>query len=208
MRKSLLIFTMAASAAFAQYKLEPAGAAPAELPAAFKNVLASDGYKVAGGGDKVVGEFWLVKSAPTGRQNEEEGVDVPGVPIGSLMGILRLTEKGEDRRGQNLAPGIYTLRYAWHPVNGDHQGVALQRDFLVLSPLAEDKDPAAKPSFEELMKMSRKASGTPHPAVLGLWKSRHEKLPEVAPEGDTDWVLHAKAGDLPLAIIVVGRSEH
>jgi len=199
---------MAASAAFAQYKLEPAGAVPSQVPSAFQDVLAADGYKIVEGKDKIVGEYWLVKTAPTGRQTSDAAVDIPGVPLSSLLGILRLQSKGEDRRGQSLAPGIYTLRYSWNPVNGDHQGVALQRDFLVLTPLADDPDPAAKPAYDELMKWSRKASGTPHPAILGLWRSRHENLPELAPEGDTDWVLHAKAGDLPLAIIVVGRSEH
>ena len=54
--------------------------------------------------------------------------------------MIRLPERGADRRGQTIKPGVYTLRYGNYPQNGDHQGVEPQRDFLVLSPVAEDKD--------------------------------------------------------------------
>src|SRR6266542_3933987 len=47
-------------------------------------------------------------------------------------------------------------------------GVAPQRDFLVLTPAADDKDPNSTPAQEELMTMSKKASGTPHPAVFSM----------------------------------------
>ncbi|MGH9659422.1 MAG: hypothetical protein ACRD96_12820, partial [Bryobacteraceae bacterium] len=101
----------------------------------------------------------------------------------------------------------YTLRYSHQPVNGDHLGVAPQRDFLVLVPMAEDKDAAATPKFDDLMDLSRKATGTPHPAVLGLAPSTHPKFPDVAKEGDQDWVLHVKIGDMPVGLIVVGKVE-
>jgi hypothetical protein len=99
------------------------------------------------------------------------------------------------------------LRYSLQPVNGDHQGVAPQRDFLVMIPAADDTDPAAAPGLDDLMKMSRKASGTPHPAVLSMSSSSNSTFPELKKEGDSDWVLHTKVGDLGVAIIVVGKVE-
>jgi hypothetical protein len=171
-----------------------------------KSMLQQDGLKVTG--SKPVCEMWLRTSLPSGPKSSEEGIDIPTIPHGSFLGVIRFPAKGEDRRGQGLEPGVYTLRYSLHPVNGDHLGVAPQRDFMVMSPIAADQDPSTTPAFDDLMKLSRKASGTPHPAVLSMWRSRSEKFPDVTQEEDVNWVLHTKMGDTPVAVIVVGRSEH
>jgi hypothetical protein len=93
-------------------------------------------------------------------------------------------------------------------VDGAHSGVAPQRDFALLTPLAADPDPAAKPAFDDLVKMSRKASGSPHPAVLSLETPPvGATAPSVAKEGEHDWTLTIKAGDLTFTVIVVGKTE-
>ena len=51
--------------------------------------------------------------------------------------------------------------------------------------------------------MSRKASGTPHPAVLSFWKADSD-APGFSKQGESDWVLQAKIGDTPIAIILIG----
>ena len=99
------------------------------------------------------------------------------------------------------------MRFSFFPQNGDHQGVAPQRDFLVLSQAAEDKDGAANPVFDALMTMSRKASGTPHPLVFSMWKDDADAKPGFEKQGENDWVLHVKIGDVPVAIILVGKAE-
>jgi hypothetical protein len=78
----------------------------------------------------------------------------------------------------------------------------------LLTPLAADPDPAAKPAFDELVKMSGKASGTPHPAVLSMeTPPPGATAPSIAKEGEHDWTLTVKAGDLTFSIIVVGKAE-
>jgi hypothetical protein len=91
------------------------------------------------------------------------------------------------------------------PANDIHQGVAPQRDFLLLTPASEDRDPDATPDFEALVAMSRKASRTAHPAVLSFWKADADS-PGFSQHGDSDWVLQFKVGDTPIAIIVAGAS--
>jgi hypothetical protein len=98
------------------------------------------------------------------------------------------------------------LRLSYHPVNGDHQGVAPQRDFLVLTPAAIDTDPAAMPDFETLMNWSKKASGTPHPAVLSMWKVDDGFAAGFSKMGE-DWVLQTKVAETPIAIILIGKAE-
>ena len=93
-------------------------------------------------------------------------------------------------------------------MDGAHSGVAPQRDFALLTPIASDPDPAAKPAFDSLVKWSTKASGTPHPAVLSLeTPPPGAAVPSVVKEGEHDWVLTGKAGDLTFSIIVVGKAE-
>ncbi len=108
---------------------------------------------------------------PSGPATGESSVTLPTIPPGALLGELRFPAKGSDRRGQDIAPGVYTLRYGNYPVNGNHQGVAPQRDFLVLVPAALDKSADPISDFDALMDLSRKASRTPHPAVLSFWKA-------------------------------------
>ena len=75
----------------------------------------------------------------------------------------------------------------------------------MLVPASDDKDVNAAPKFEDLVAMSKKASGTPHPAVLSFWKADGSGS-GIAQQGD-DWVLQAKLGDTPIAVIVIGTAS-
>ena len=198
---------MAAGLAYPQYKLEPAGPPPSDLPPAIAGALQKDGFKIVAGSGTAFCEVWFRSTAPSGPKSTEDGVTLPTIPQGSLLGALRFPARGADRRGQNIKPGVYALRYALQPVNGDHQGVAPQRDFMVMVPAVDDPGPDAKPSFDDLMKLSRKASGTPHPAVLSMSASSNATFPELKKEGENDWALHTKIGDLPVEVILVGKAE-
>jgi hypothetical protein len=193
---------LSAAAAFAQYKSESAGAPPSEVAAPIAQALQKDGVKVTNNGQPYC-EIWLRAQKPSGTAAKEEGATMTGIPQGALLGVIRFDAQGQDRRGQSIKPGVYTLRYGLIPINGDHQGAAPQRDFLVLSPAANDKDLNATPAFDALMDMSRKASGTPHPAVLSFWKADADS-PGLSKQGESDWVLQTKMGGTPVAIIVVG----
>lgn len=202
MRTSLFIPLLICSAAFGQYKSEPAGAPPAEVAASISKGLQKDGVKITKNGAAYC-EIWLRSEKPTGGK-AQEGQTLADVPQGALVGVVRFDGAGQDRRGQGIKAGVYTLRYGLIPVNGDHQGAAPQRDFVVMSPAANDTDLNATPAFDALMDMSRKASGTPHPAVLSLWKADADFQPGIAKQGENDWVLQTKLGDTPIALIVVG----
>lgn len=192
------------AAALGQYKAESAGAPPSGVPPAIASTLQKEGTKVTGPNGSI-GEIWLVTTAPKGSPSGEQNVTLPNVPHGSLLGVIRFTSNGKDRRGQLIKPGVYTLRYSMFPINGDHQGVAPQRDFVVLSSVADDKDPASKPDFETLTKQSEKALGTKHPGVMSIWKA-DDMNQNLTQQGESDWVLQRKIGDLNLAIVVVGTA--
>jgi hypothetical protein len=204
MLKHLLLLA-AATTVFAQdYKVEPIASAAPNLPAAYASVIETQGYRVTGPKGPWC-EIWLRKGIPAGNKPADPAVALPFAQ-GTLLGVLRFPGAGEDRRGQGLKPGVYTMRYSNHPVDGAHQGVAPQRDFMLLTPVANDANPAALPDFMPLVEMSR-TSGTPHPAVFSLAASGESKFPSITKEGEHDTVLHLKLGDIAVAIIVAGRAE-
>ncbi len=196
---------LSAGSMFGQYKAEPAGAPPSELAAGIRSAMQQQGLKVSGNGITV--EVWFCSTEPAGPKSTEQDVTLPNIPQGALVGALRVTGNYSDRRGQTIKPGVYTLRYSNYPVNGDHQGVAPQRDFLLLVPAANDSDPAATPNFDALVAMSKKASGTPHPAVLSCWKSDDGTKPGLSQSGDTDWVVNGSLGKDMISLIVVGTAS-
>ncbi len=204
MRNKVLISSLLGAVAFAQYKYEPAGPPPEELAPAVREVLQKTGHKVVAANGSVVAEFWFRAQAPKGTPTNEENVSLTSIPHGALVGVVRFPGRGSDRRGQTLKPGVFTLRLSYYPVDGAHQGVSPQRDFLLLVPAAEDLDVNATPNYEQVVELSNKASGTSHPAILSVWKLDQAEPTGVKQEGEGDWVLHAAIGDIPVAVIVVG----
>ncbi|MCC7234753.1 MAG: hypothetical protein IT163_05585 [Bryobacterales bacterium] len=207
MKRLLLAFLTCGALAMAQYKVEAAGEPPAELAAPVKELLAPSGYRVTGGDGKPWCEVWYVKSAPKGPVSTEADLMWKTAPPGSVIGAIRWFQGGYDRRGQMLKPGVYTLRFSMFPINGDHQGVAPNRDFLVMTPAADDQSAAAVPAFKDLMVMSRKASGTPHPAVLSMYVVESDFQAGIQNLSE-DWILYEKVGDTPVGLTVAGKSEH
>ena len=187
---------------FAQYKMDAAGDAP---PAEAASMLQGPGVKVLSASGQMVCEVWMAKTAPQGGTSTESDVTLPTVPMGSLIGAITFPAKGSDRRGQVIPAGTYLMRYVLMPVNGAHLGAAPQRDFVALVPAGTDKGSSAKMSLEDVVAASTKVSGTAHPAVLsiapGSGKTGFTK------EGEHDWTLNTKVGDLPIAIILVGKAE-
>ncbi|MFZ5928320.1 MAG: hypothetical protein ACOYX1_12825 [Acidobacteriota bacterium] len=199
------IFLLAGVAAAADYRTEPAGPPPAEA-GALAPALAADGIRVVKPDGGALCSFWFAREV--GKESQPEQNATWGIAHGTFLGVVKVESRWSDRRGQPIRPGVYTLRLSFFPMNGDHQGVAPQRDFAILSPAEIDKDAAAKPSFDQLMDMSRKASRTPHPLVLSLWKESGPVETGITAEGESDQVLRTTIAGTPVALIVYGRSDH
>ncbi|HEY7617746.1 MAG TPA: hypothetical protein VH744_13150, partial [Terriglobales bacterium] len=126
-----------------------------------RNALEQKGYRVTLADGTALCEIWLRASLPPAK-NEPSGATYTGIGESSLIGVLSFVKPTLDYRGQSVKPGAYTLRYVLHPVDGNHMGISPIRDFLLLVPVAEDKDPAAEIAFTDLNKLSHRASGTNH----------------------------------------------
>ena len=202
--KLFAILAFAASLFAQDYKLETIATAPPDLPAAYTSLIDAQGYRVSGP-KGVWCEVWFRKAIPTGAKPSDDAIVFPFAQ-GTLLGVIRFPGQGEDRRGQTIKAGVYTLRYSDYPVDGAHQGVAPQRDFALMTPIAADADPNAAPDFKSLVQQSTKASNSPHPAVLSLEQPQGGSAPAVSKEGDNDWVLNVKVGSASIGLIVAGKA--
>ncbi|HEY3743575.1 MAG TPA: hypothetical protein VGL53_27205 [Bryobacteraceae bacterium] len=205
-RKLALAAAVLSASVFGQdYKARPGIAPPAEV-GALKSAIEGKSIEIVDAAGKVYCELWMRSTPAPAGKSTEENITMPEVIPSTFFGVIQFPAGAADRRGQTIKPGFYTLRYSNFPITGDHQGVAPQRDFFVLSKLADDTDPAAVPKFADLMVMSRKASGGTHPLVISIWKPDTYEA-GLAKQGENDWVLQTKVGTMPMAIILIGRAE-
>jgi len=201
MKITLLLLASAFAACAQNYSLQPIAGAPEGLPPAYAPLISAQGYRVTGPKGPWC-EVWYRKTIPAVTKPSDAAIVFPFAQ-GTLLGVIRFPEGGSDRRGQTFKAGLYTMRYSNYPVDGAHQGVAPQRDFALLTPIANDADPNAMPAFDKLVSASR-TTGTAHPCVFSLEPPPGTSFPAVVKDGDTDWVLEAKVGDQSIGLIVVG----
>jgi hypothetical protein len=208
----LAIQFSAVLSAFGQgsYKAEAIGAAPADIPAPIQGTLDAQGVRVSSDRGATLCEVWLRKALPTSSHpNTASDVLFGALAEGAFLGVLHFPNAATDFRSQTIKAGFYTLRYELIPQDGNHMGVNPSRDAFVLAPVAADQDPDKTLSFDDLVKLSRQASGTPHPGFLVGAPASGESFPSVAKDDSGNWNLqikgHGKSADLPLAITVVGH---
>jgi hypothetical protein len=188
-------------------------APPKELSEDVRKTLAESGYRVLGPADKVVCDVWIRKQLVVGEKFEPT-VDVKyGFARSHLIGAVRFPKESEDIREQELG-GVYTMRYAQQPVDGNHIGTWPYMDFVALLTAKQDPKPEDRDE-QDVVDLSM--AGRAHPAILSLNPpGKRDKLPAVVHQDLDDlWVLalpaKAKKGDettdLELELVVVGTAE-
>jgi hypothetical protein len=209
---AVLLVVCVGAARAADYAVEPLRQPPPSdgLAADVAAQIAPTGFKVVQG-KRTICEIWPAKKWSLKSDfTPSDSVLYPLVP-GSLAGVLRFSRKGADFRGQDIAAGVYTLRYANQPVDGNHVGTFPTRDFLVMVPAADDQ--SATPTADmDLFKASATAAGSTHPAIMPLVKGDGgSPLPALRHLEEQDWwtVRFADgSGDdkVALELIVVGKA--
>ncbi|MBI4481376.1 MAG: hypothetical protein HY652_00660 [Acidobacteria bacterium] len=197
------------------YKIEAAGACPDSVAQEIREALQPQGIRLVDASQATVCELWMRRVIP---QKSPSGPASGGLAEGTLVGVLSFPATGSDFRGQRIQPGLYTLRYARIPEDGNHLGVAPSPDFLLLGPAAVDQHLDARWKRDELIQLSRQASGTNHPAPLlllpvagqgsfpGVQRSDHGYVVvQVKTQGGTEG--GGQTVDLPFAIVLVGKAE-
>ena len=208
---SFLLACLVSFAALARgqgaYKTESIGALNSpDVPKTLTDALEPQGTRLVNDKGAPVSEVWLVKSLSAGSAGSPDAV-YSTLGVGELVGVLHFPGQGSDFRGQPIKPGYYTLRYATIPQDGNHMGVNPYPDFLLMSPVSVDTQLGAIGKVEDLVKLSKQASRTAHPAILSLIPvSQGAAFPSVVQDDQGHWALQVKAGgSLPIAVILVGQ---
>src|SRR5262245_7415700 len=194
------------------YKVEPIGELKETAVAeSVRGALEPKGVRVINDKSKTVCEVWVNKEIPTAK-NEVSGAIFGQIPEGSFIGVINFPSNTSDFRGQSIKAGFYTLRFGLILQDGNHLGASPARDFFLLCPIGEDKDPNTQLKNEDLIKLSRNASGTGHPTVWFVGPASSDKdLPKVVKNDQEHMILETrittKSGTLAIGLIVIGHFE-
>lgn len=201
---ALFLCALGAPVFAAGFSMEKAGA-PEGAPEAAAAMVGEEGVSVNAGG-KAVARYWGRKDAFEGTPSAGFGIRYDNIPEGAFVALVHFTEQGHDFREQGIPAGWYTLRYALHPEDGNHMGVAPSRDFAVLTPADQDTDLKQNYPFKALVELTKKV-GNPHPTVARIELPEGSDGPNLWQDDYEHWVLDLPvAGDV-VGIVVYGHSE-
>jgi hypothetical protein len=181
------------------------------IPDAIRKVLASSGYRVTLDDGGTV-DIWFRSEVPTGKYaGDTSGATYSNFAESTFFGVIAFAQTGQDYRGQAVPAGLYSLRYELHPNDGNHLGVAPDRDFLILVPLARDTDPNATYDFQQLVALSKQVTHGAHPSPLNMPAADAKQFPSVTQDFEDHSILQVKikttAGETPIALVVRGKSS-
>lgn len=214
---SLAVVLLCVSAALADdYSVKKLEEKPPvdEMPKAIAGQLDETGYTVTKGEETTLANIWFTKEWDV-KEGFSPTLDVLyGFKPGHLVGVIQWKRKGADFRDQEIARGVYTLRYALQPNDGNHVGTSPTRDFLLMVEAA--KDEAAEPmEAEKLSQLSAEAAESTHPAMLALQlvPTKADQRPAIHFQERNEFhILRAtgksKAGKpVDVDIVVVGHAD-
>ena len=208
LRLLVLAFTVAVLSAApdtVQILEEPA---PEEVSGQIRPALSSRLYRVELKGNSTA-EFWFRGEMPVTEDSQAAlGVNFGLFNRGALLGVVRFSSQWQDYKDSPVKPGTYALRYAAQPADGDHTGVSLYRDFLLLVPADLDQEVDGHYTAQELVAMSTQASGSTHPVVMGMFPVWDEPETESVVSNELDQLtLFVKAAGVTFGLVLVGHGE-
>ena len=184
------------------------GAPPEGVSDEIRAVVGAEGVR-ATLGSGVNLDFWLRTEQPAGA-NTNPAATFPDLSVGTLVGVVRIDGPWSDYKGNPIEPNVFTMRYGNRPEDGNHMGVSVHLDFVLLVPVAEDTTVDVEWGQDDLNIMSFAATGIGHPAVMSLapnWEGISE--PAIFEDDAGGWALgYPWADGLTVGFVVEGQGEH
>lgn len=192
----------------AQTPLKPVAASPPEMVGESVRAQLAGAFDVSVDGSKLA-RFWFRKELPAGASGAAPlGINFNQLSSGELFGVVELVAEWTDYKDKPVPAGVYTLRYAIQPADGNHTGVSPYRDYLLLLPAKDDQDASMEFDADKLNHLSTEASGTNHPAVLALFPIWDEVEKTSMVENELGQpTLAVKLGGKTFGLVVQGHGE-
>ena len=158
-------------------------------------------------GEKPVYEFWFSAEVSLQSKPASPGKALDAIKQATLLGAVAVSRDQRDYRDDELRGGVYTMRFALQPQDGNHLGTSDFSYFAVLTPAKIDNKFGGITDYKALVKASSKETSTDHPMVLSLRPAGSEegefpKLNEPAPEHKSVRVkIPAKGPDQKMSLV-------
>jgi hypothetical protein len=213
----VLAFHTVGASAEEKYSLKVADAPPPDqLKPAIRDLLDARAAQVMDGKGQIFCEVWFRKVIPAKAAEEQvkNGLTYRELPQTTVMGAIRFDKPAKDYRDQDVPAGVYTLRLAYQPQDGDHMGTAPYPEFCLLAS-AEMDGKADLMEPKALHDLSAKTLGGNHPGVFLLFPNpKPDAEPKLADQGMGHWVVKqtlkveagGKQATMGIGLTVVGKS--
>jgi hypothetical protein len=189
---------------------------PAQLKEAISALLEPSAVQVFDGKGELLCEVWFRKSTPAKATDAQvqNGLTYRELEQTTVLGAIRFARKAKDYRDQDVPAGVYTLRLAYQPQDGDHMGTAPYTEFCLVVAADRDEKPATLEP-KGLHDLSAKSLGGNHPGVFLLFpNTKPNAKAELADQGMGHWVIrrglevdvNGKKAMIGVGLTVVGKA--
>lgn len=193
---------------------------PKEVKKPIRELLNEEAVQFMDGKGNVIADIWFRKALPVtaSADSVKKGLKPQQLPKTTLLGTIRLHKKLGDYRKQTPKAGVYTMRLAFQPSDGDHMGTAPINSFVLICPIDGDSGRDSM-DMEKLFEESGKSAGTGHACiylVLPAGKSDTADKPTLKKKLGDHWVVYAKCdvtvkgkkmGTVTIGLTMIGFSE-
>jgi hypothetical protein len=188
---------------------------PKQVKPALAKLMTDQAIELRDQGGALLAEVWFRKDVPLKPGTTKGNASYQQVEETTLLGVVRFAKQMTDYRKQKIRPGVYTLRLAFQPMDGDHMGTAPYPSFCAIVPASRDAEPGPMKDPKELQDMSTKATGTSHPGVFLLFPDKKAQATPrlVKHENDTwaisvllDAVASGEKASLGIELTLIGSS--
>lgn len=190
---------------------------PTELKDGIRKELGRQRFRVFDKKGELHCEFWLRARLPVSATPEQimNGLTFKELEQSTLLGAIRFAKPVTDYRKQELAAGVYTLRLALQPQDGDHMGTAPHPEFMAVIAAASDESPAPL-DVKKMHEKSAEAVGGNHPGVFLVFPNpKPDAAPRLVQEQPDHWAVRhflnveadGKTGKVGISLCVVGHSS-
>ena len=192
---------------------------PKEIDDVVKADLEPKVHLIAGEGDPFF-EFWFAKSIEIGSIKEATKDSLESMDEITLLGVLVVHDNEEryDFREDPIDPGVYVMRMALQPKDGNHMGTSPYDTFALLIPQDRDAEARAVEYAEDAVDIASEHTIAEHPPILSL-QPRDEadgEFPRITHDEEHEWhfltillpaTSEGEKTELPLNLVFEGIGE-
>ena len=141
---------------------------PAELSDEVKGQLAPKSYTISDGKGTIY-EFWFVPALKSKTAGPTAKETLLGVEEISVFGAVVVSDaEPHDFRDDPIDKGLFVLRMALQPEDGNHLGTAPYDTFAILIPNAKDAHIKDNRSHDHMVELAQEGTIAEHPPILSL----------------------------------------